>query len=106
MPAFPPRPVAVTNNEQLTTNNCYPPASYRNASIGSIEAARRAGYTADSTAMPPNNPQASAPVFQVGNKPAKKSGIGSRLTSAQMPYAIASPVPPLTTAISTASRKN
>jgi hypothetical protein len=63
----------------------YPPASNLKASIGSTEAALRAGYNADSTAMPPNNPQASKPVFQVGNNPAKKSGMGSKSTSKQIP---------------------
>src|SRR5271155_1911256 len=63
----------------------YPPASNLKASIGSTDAALRAGYKAESTAMPPNNPQASKPVFQVGNNPAKKSGIGSRSTSKQIP---------------------
>src|SRR5437868_10488045 len=54
-------------------------------SIGSTDAARRAGYSAARTAIVPNNPAATIPDFQVGNSPAKKSGMGSKFTSAQNP---------------------
>ena len=40
---------------------------------------------ADSTAIPPSIPQASKPDFQVGRSPAKKSGTGSKSTSAHRP---------------------
>src|SRR2546428_13946912 len=84
----------------------HPPASYLSASIGSMEAARRAGYNAESTAIVPSSPVATSPDFHVGSNPAKKSGIGSRLTREQMPYATPSPKPPLITAINMASLKN
>src|SRR5438874_12461282 len=66
----------------------YPPASNLSASMGSIEAARRAGYSADKTAIAPSIAHASTPEVQVGIRPAKKSGIGIRLTSQHKPYAI------------------
>src|SRR2546428_11201765 len=84
----------------------HPPASYLSASIGSMDAARRAGYNAESTAIVPSRPVATSPDFHVGSNPAKKYGIGSRFTRVQMPYAPPGPHPPLVTAIKSASVKN
>src|ERR1043166_4701770 len=77
----------------------HPPASYRRASIGSIDAARRAGYSAAPTAIVPSKPAAVRPELQLGIRPAKKSGIGNIFTNAQNPKAIPSPIPPLNNAI-------
>src|SRR6266852_769201 len=74
--------------------------------MGSMAAARRAGYRADRIAMVPRTAKATVPVCHVGNRPAKKSGIGSRLTSAHRPNAMSRPVPPLISATMSASRKN
>src|SRR6266851_5144732 len=90
----------------LRGKHSYPPASYLNASIGSMEAAIRAGYTAAPTAIVPNKPVATSPEVQLGSRPAKKSGIGNRFTSAQKPNATPSPIAPLRAAIINASRKN
>jgi hypothetical protein len=64
---------------------CYPPASNLKASIGSTDAAFLAGYNADRTAVAPSSPQDNNPDFHVGSRPAKKSGIGSKSTSEQIP---------------------
>src|ERR1700678_680856 len=63
----------------------YPPASNLKASIGSTDAALRAGYNAESTAIAPSSAHDSNPDFHVGSSPAKKSGMGSRSTSEQIP---------------------
>src|SRR6185312_13789559 len=52
--------------QSLTT---YPPASYRSASIGSIEAALRAGYNAEKIAMTPSSRQATNPDCHVATSP-------------------------------------
>ena len=50
-----------------------------------MEPALLAGYSAENTAIIPSSVHASRPVPQVGNKPAKKSGMGSMFTSAHSP---------------------
>jgi hypothetical protein len=57
-------------------------------------------------AMVPRTAKATVPVCQVGNRPAKKSGIGSKSTNAHRPNAKRRPAPPLTSATMSASRKN
>ncbi len=84
----------------------HPPASWRKASMGSMEAARRAGYNADSDRDRSQNGQRHVPVCQVGNRPAKKSGMGSRSTSAHRPKAISKPSAAADSATIRASRKN
>src|SRR5581483_2086756 len=76
--------ISRSSNNQIT--RCfYPPASNLKASMGSTDAALRAGYSAESTAIPPSMAQASTPDVHVGISPAKKSGIGSRSTSQHNP---------------------
>src|SRR5437764_15255188 len=69
----------------LCVETPHPPASNRRASMGSTDAARRAGYSDETTAIVPSIAVAISPDLHVGSKPAKKSGMGSRLTSAQIP---------------------
>ena len=58
--------------------------------MGSMAAARRAGYRADNIAIEPRTASASIPVCHVGKSPAKKSGIGRRSTRAHNPKAMIS----------------
>src|SRR3984893_16322254 len=89
------RPSAAHASRNISRNIFYPPASNRSASMGSTEAARFAGYSADKTEISPSKLTDKAPSFQLASRPAKNGGIGSKLTNAQNPYETSSPIPPL-----------
>ncbi len=56
--------------------------------------------------MADSNTSASTPDCHVGSSPANTWGIGSKSTSAQNPYAIPIPIPPLRNAMIIVSAKN
>src|SRR6266853_61303 len=88
-------PSAVQACLKISVSTAHPPASKRSASIGSTEAARLAGYTAERTAITPSSDTDIAPIFQLVSMPVKNGGMGARLTRPQNPYESSKPTPPL-----------
>src|SRR5258706_4345501 len=72
-------PSAVQACLKISVSTAHPPASKRSASIGSTEAARLAGYTAERTAITPSSDTDIAPIFQLVSMPLKNGGMGARL---------------------------
>src|SRR5262245_4480225 len=80
-----PVPGLTANVEQQTANTIYPPASNLKASIGSTEAARFAGYSAERMEITPSNAMDITAIFQFVSMPLKNGGMGARFTRPQNP---------------------